>query len=232
VTLFLRNITVTENSLIAHGIEKELQEIRETQFNDITIGLHPHIQTCIDLNYNLIRVLQDTINSDIGILQKNGFQDRCIRCGGDFFCGALNKIFNNCKIELDSSEIYGREVEHIGHAETCIPPQKLSLGFKKIQKIPISTSNVNIEGVNKKVYFDFSFNNIYSRSLKTLNVTSNNPYIVTISHPSTFFTDVYYPSTKFVFGLDYWISNFLDTYNNLLINYDKIEFSSIYGAVK
>jgi hypothetical protein len=164
-------------------------------------------------------------------LDDNGFKKRIIRFGGNYNCGAITQIIRDSTAQINSSEIFGRNTNDGIHFSECLRFEEVNNSQNNIQNIPMSTTFIRINQTKKRVYFDFSFKNAYQRDLDSLNVLKNNPYFVTISHPATFFENVYEETDKYEFGINHWFASFLKTYKELSIKFKEITFEEISAAL-
>ena len=231
VTIFLRNATIESGILIDHPIYANLKVIKATRFKKLELGLHPHINDCVVSDSQSAEELTQNLMSNFKLLHENGFKTKIIRFGGNYKCGAMTQIIQNSAVQINSSEIFGRDTNDGIHFSKCSSFKEVNISQNYIHNIPISTTLIRINQTNKRVYFDFSFKNVHQRDLDSLNIVRNNPYFVTISHPATFFENVYGETDKYEFGINHWFASFLKTYKELSIKFKEITFEDISAAV-
>lgn len=231
VTIFLRNATIESGRVIDHSVYTNLRVIKAANFKKLELGLHPHINDCVLSDSQSAKNLIQNLNSNFKLLNENGFKKRIIRFGGDYKCGAITQILQNSAVQINSSEIFGRNINNGIHYSECSSLEEVNIIQNDIHDIPLSTTFIRINQTNKRVYFDFSFKNVHQRDLDSLNILINNPYMVTISHPATFFENVYAETDKYEFGINHWFESFLRTYKELSIKFKEITFEGISAAV-
>lgn len=227
VTIFLRNATIQSGALFGHSINANLRVIKDIGFNRLDLGLHPHINECILNDSQSAKQLTQNLVENFALLDVNGFKNKIIRFGGRFKCSTLSQIIKTSGVQIDSSHIFGRNTDIGVHSSECLRFKKINHNQDNAHDIPISTTFIRNNQTKKRVYFDFSFKNTYQRELESLNFMEENPYLISISHPATFFENIYENSEKYEFGIDHWITSFLNTYQELILKFKKIEFDNI-----
>jgi hypothetical protein len=227
VTIFLRNATVESGTLVDHSIFSNLRVIKGIGFKKIHLGLHPHMNECVLSNSQSVKQLTQNLINNFALLDENGFKNRIIRFGGTYHCGAISQIIKNSGVQINSSEIFGRNTDSGIHFSECSSFKEINSNQNSVADIPISTTFIEMNQTKKRVYFDFSFKNTYQRDLDSLNIIKNNPYLVSISHPATFFEDIYKNTDKYEFGIDHWLASFFNTYKELIVKFKKIDFDDI-----
>jgi len=227
VTIFLRNATIESGFLIDHSICANLRVIKASHFKKLELGLHPHINNCVLSNSKSAEQLTQNLKSNFKLLEENGFKKKMIRFGGNYKCGAITRIIQNLGVQINSSEIFGRDTNYGTHFSECSTSAEVNISRNDIYNIPMSTTFITNNQTKKRVYFDFSFKNVHQRDFDSLNIERNNPYIVAISHPATFFENVYGETDKYEFGINHWLASFLQTYKELSIKFKNITFEDI-----
>lgn len=150
VTIFLRNATIESGFLIDHSICANLRVIKASHFKKLELGLHPHINNCVLSNSKSAEQLTQNLKSNFKLLEENGFKKKIIRFGGNYKCGAITRIIQNLGVQINSSEIFGRDTNYGTHFSECSTSAEVNISCNDIYNIPMSTTFITNNQTKKE----------------------------------------------------------------------------------
>ena len=239
-TFFIRNLSaISRDSIISENWEEFLPLWEEVLEGGHTLGLHPHINFPLAPQFSdQSELIQCLMEKDFKHLVGLGVTTRITRIGGHAYNSQTSDVLRSLGVSVDSSVIPGRKLGE--YLETSdwkkytnralrnwsynLDPNLESYAKIGLTQIPMTTLQ-QISNSEFYRYIDFSFKSFGDHSFLTSRFLSECDVGVSVTHPSTLLNNQYLKHQSLTFGIENWLLNFRQFFNNC--NSSDIDFHFI-----